>query len=57
MIMEMFDKMKKDEVLVLTNDHNPEGLYFQLMVMRENEFDKDNYEVEEDKWVAKIRKK
>ncbi len=56
-ILEILDGLAPGEALVLTNDHDPRPLHYQLMNERADQFDWDSQEKGPFEWVATIKKR
>lgn len=56
-IFKLLDSMEAGDTLVLTNDHDPRPLHYQLMMEREGHFEWKSEEKAPREWVAHITKK
>lgn len=56
-IFDILDGLSPGDSLILTNDHDPRPLRYQLMMEREGQFDWDSREKGSLEWVATIRKR
>ena len=56
-IMNTFDELKPGQLMVLTNDHDPKPLKYQLMIEREGTFSWEYIEAGPERWEVNIKKK
>ncbi len=56
-IFEILDGMASGDTLVLTNDHDPRPLHYQLMAERKDQFDWTAQEKGPQEWVATIKRR
>lgn len=57
LIFKTFDALKKDEFLILVNDHDPKPLYYSFLHEREGQFGWDYLAEGPEEWKVKITRK
>lgn len=56
-IFDVLDTLESGDALVLTNDHDPRPLHYQLMMERKDQFDWESREKGPQEWIATIKRR